>query len=153
MSTTAVTVNEDVESVVAAALADALPNVDLREVQIDRRAEMLRIVIDHPNGVDHALCVRATQALDATGLRDRFGVEMSSPGPEPPLRTLDHYRAAIGHTVALRVVTPDRHGATSVTGVVAEVAPERIRVVTPDGDRWVSTDAIRRGRVVEGSTA
>jgi len=42
--------------------------------------EMLRIFIDHPNGVDLALCERVTKHL--SGLRADFSLEVSSPGPK-----------------------------------------------------------------------
>ncbi len=95
----------DVEREVERILAGSLPDVDLRDVTVVGAGDdgMLRLVVDHPNGVNHELCVAVTQALDEAGLRDRYGIEVSSPGPEPPLRTLEHYRAAIGSTVTLGV--------------------------------------------------
>jgi ribosome maturation factor RimP len=42
--------------------------------------EMLRIYIDHPAGVDLALCERVT--LHLNHLRADFSLEVSSPGPK-----------------------------------------------------------------------
>ena len=42
--------------------------------------EMLRIFIDHPAGVDLALCERVTKHLN--DLRARYTLEVSSPGPK-----------------------------------------------------------------------
>ncbi len=42
--------------------------------------EMLRIFIDHPAGVDLALCERVTKHL--TDLRADYALEVSSPGPK-----------------------------------------------------------------------
>jgi ribosome maturation factor RimP len=42
--------------------------------------EMLRIYIDHPQGVDLALCERVTQHLNH--LRADYSLEVSSPGPK-----------------------------------------------------------------------
>ena len=58
------------------------------------------VYVDHPNGVDHALCERVTDVL--RGYLDRYSVDVSSPGIERPLRTPEHFRAAVGRTVALR---------------------------------------------------
>jgi ribosome maturation factor RimP len=49
--------------------------------------ETLRLFIDHPGGVDLALCERVTRHLNH--LRAEFALEVSSPGPkyrrpEPP---------------------------------------------------------------------
>ena len=42
--------------------------------------EMLRIFIDHPSGVDLALCERVTKHL--SNLRADYSLEVSSPGPK-----------------------------------------------------------------------
>jgi ribosome maturation factor RimP len=42
--------------------------------------EVLRIFIDHPDGVDLALCERVTKHLDH--LRADYALEVSSPGPK-----------------------------------------------------------------------
>jgi ribosome maturation factor RimP len=42
--------------------------------------EMLRIYIDHPQGVDLALCERVTKHLNH--LRADYSLEVSSPGPK-----------------------------------------------------------------------
>ena len=42
--------------------------------------EMLRIYIDHPQGVDLALCERVTKHL--AHLRADYSLEVSSPGPK-----------------------------------------------------------------------
>ncbi len=42
--------------------------------------ESLRLFIDHPGGVDLALCERVTKHL--TELRTEYSLEVSSPGPK-----------------------------------------------------------------------
>lgn len=142
-----------VEHEVEAALQDALPDVDLREVQVvgAHGDEMLRVVIDHPDGVTHDLCANVTHVLDRAGLRDRFGIEVSSPGPEPPLRTHDHYRQAIGSRVALRLMAEPGTRARRVSGVVRTVDDAGMVLETPDGERTVGFDEIGRGRLIERS--
>ena len=96
--------DDEIEGAVEAALARHLPEVDLREVRVLAGGEpMLRVVIDRDGGVDHDLCVDVTHALEAAGLRETHGIEVSSPGPEPPLRTADHFRAAVGQRLRLRL--------------------------------------------------
>ncbi len=146
-------VKSEVEQQVAETIAAATPDVDLREIQVVGRGDerMLRLVIDHPSGVDHGLCVAVTQALDAAGLRERFGIEVSSPGPEPPLRTIDHYRSAVGDRVRLGVRGEEDRRTRTVSGVLSEVEADRVQLVTADGERWIAFDQIQRGRVVERS--
>ena len=54
---------------------------DLDVVAIEQPGgEVLRIFIDHPAGVDLALCERVTRHLD--NLRADYALEVSSPGPK-----------------------------------------------------------------------
>lgn len=145
--------HQAIEQEVEEQLARELPDVDLREVQVigPANAGTLRVVIDHPDGVDHALCVATTRALEGGGLRDRYAIEVWSPGTEPPLRTIAHYREAIGQAVALRVVNEGAGRARSVSGTLTAVESDRIEVSTADGPTWIPTRAIHRARVVERS--
>lgn len=149
------TAPSDVEREVAHILAGTLPQVDLREVTVVGTGDdgMLRIVVDHPDGVDHDLCVAVTRALDEAGLRDRFGIEVSSPGPEPPLRTLEHYIQAIGSTVTLGVRGESDRRVRSVSGVLTAATAEHVALATSDGERVIAVEQIQRGRAVKGSEA
>lgn len=143
--------HQGIEHEIETQLAHALPAVDLREVQVTGAdgAGTLRVVIDHPDGVDHELCVATTRALERAGFGDRYAIEVWSPGTEPPLRTLAHYREVIGQRVALRVVDADTRRARSVSGTLSAVEDDRIAVSTADGPTWISRSAIHRARVVE----
>ncbi len=135
-------------------LARAMPEVDLRAVGVGGRAGsgVLTVVIDHPQGVDHELCARVTRVLGDAGLRDRYSVEVSSPGPEPPLRATRHYVAAIGQPVRLAVEVGSVPGtATSVSGTLTEVGDEALRVETREGSLVVPRDAVRRARMLKGN--
>src|SRR4029078_8178004 len=62
-----------------------------------------------PDGVDFALCERVTRLLDA--YRSDWTIDVSSPGPERPLRRPEHFRRAIGGTVKLKTASAKRlHG-------------------------------------------
>ncbi|HET8805910.1 MAG TPA: hypothetical protein VFM47_05525, partial [Gaiellales bacterium] len=62
---------------------------------------LVRVTIDRPGGtVDLDLCERVSRELSP--LRDRYALEVSSPGIERPLVKPDHYRAATGSRVHLR---------------------------------------------------
>lgn len=135
-------------------LAREIPDVDLRAVGVGGRAGsgVLTVVIDHPVRVDHELCARVTRVLDDAGLRDRYAVEVSSPGPEPPLRTTRHFVAAIGETVKLAVDPGAVPGAgKSVSGTLTSVGDDDLTVDTPTGQVVVPRDAVRRARMVKRS--
>ncbi|MBL6633263.1 MAG: hypothetical protein ISP32_02575 [Thermoleophilia bacterium] len=135
-------------------LAREIPDVDLRAVGVGGRAGsgVLTVVIDHPVRVDHELCARVTRVLDDAGLRDRYAVEVSSPGPEPPLRTTRHFVAAMGETVKLAVDPGAVPGAgKSVSGTLTSVGDDDLTVDTPTGQVVVPRDAVRRARMVKRS--
>ena len=58
------------------------------------------VFVDHPGGVDHALCQRVTSVL-RDYLRE-YAVDVSSPGTKRPLRKPQHFERAVGHRVQLR---------------------------------------------------
>lgn len=77
----------------------ALPGVEVLAVELSA-PDRFTVFVDHPEGVDHALCARVTDVL-RDYLRE-YAVEVSSPGVERPLRTPEHFRNAVGRTVSLR---------------------------------------------------
>ncbi len=141
-----------IEQQVEEILAAELPEVDLRAVGVGGAAGsgVLQVVIAHPERVDHALCAEVTRALDRAGLRDRYAVEVSSPGPEPPLRTTRHFLDAVGEQVKLSVEPGAVPGvAKSVSGVLIEAGDSSLTVETPAGVVVVPRDAVRRARMVK----
>jgi ribosome maturation factor RimP len=67
----------DLQSDIQSRLADLDPDIDLLAVE-QPGGEMLRLFIDHPDGVDLALCERVTHHLN--DLRVDYALEVSSPG-------------------------------------------------------------------------
>jgi ribosome maturation factor RimP len=58
------------------------------------------VYIDHPQGVDHALCERVTRELDE--YRRQYAIDVSSPGSQRPLRKPVHFERFVGRRVAVR---------------------------------------------------
>jgi ribosome maturation factor RimP len=92
-------------------LASDEPGVELLLCELN--GGTVRIFIDHPEGVDLALCERVTRAL--RGLREKYGLEVSSPGPKRPLTKPDHFRRFIGRRAKVRTRS-DHEGRRSFTG-------------------------------------
>src|ERR671927_1157730 len=76
-----------------------VPGVDVLAVELLSPSRFC-VYVDHPAGVDHALCERVTDVL-RDYLRE-YSIEVSSPGIERPLRTPAHFRRVVGRRVALR---------------------------------------------------
>ena len=143
-------VRESLEREVEACLNQQLPDVDLREVTLigPDRSGTLRVVIDHPAGVDHGICEQVTRALQSVGLNDRYGIEVWSPGPEPPLRTREHFEQARGRRVVVRV---DEDGKRrSREGVLQAVTEHGVQIGTTAGTVEIAFSDIRRACEREG---
>jgi ribosome maturation factor RimP len=80
----------------------ALPGVDVLALELTGK-ERFCVFVDHPGGVDHALCERVTNVLRP--YLDEYSVEVSSPGFNRPLRTRAHFERAIGRTVRVKTET------------------------------------------------
>lgn len=140
--------HDEIERRVETALAAALPEVDLLELTVlPTQGGMLRLVVDHPGGVDHGVCADVTHALERAGLLEEYGAEVWSPGPEPPLRRPEHFRRAVGRTVRLRAEEED--GARSLTGRLVSAEGDVLRVATADGEVEVPLARVRRANAVE----
>jgi ribosome maturation factor RimP len=87
------------EREIAPAVERALPGIEVLALELVSPSRIC-IYVDHPNGVDHALCERVTHLLDPW--RGRFAIDVSSPGPERPLRKPPHFARAVGSKVALK---------------------------------------------------
>ena len=138
----------ELERRVESALGARLPQVELLELTvIPAQGGTLRLVVDHPDGVDHEVCVAVTKALDDAGILEEHGAEVWSPGPEPPLRRPEHFRRAVGRRVRIRMERED--GARSVTGVLVAADDAAVRVELEDGVLEIPFEHVRRANAVE----
>jgi ribosome maturation factor RimP len=104
------------------------------------------VYVDHPQGVDHALCERVTGLL--RGYLDRYSVDVSSPGFERPLRKPSHFRNAIGRQVSLRT-DAEIGGRKKFRGAVLD-AGERELSLAPGGDEvTIPYDVIVRANLID----
>jgi ribosome maturation factor RimP len=123
----------------------AIPGVEVLALELSG-PERFTVFIDHPQGVDHALCERVTEVLRPY-LRD-YTVDVSSPGVERPLRTPAHFERAVGRRVALRT-SEDIDGRKRFKGEVVATGPAAIRVATGGDEYEIPYDAIVRGNLIE----
>jgi ribosome maturation factor RimP len=149
---TAMNAQEAIERRVVDALAEALPEVDLLELRVlPAQGGMLRLVVDHPGGVDHGVCADVTRVLGEIGLLDDYGAEVWSPGPEPPLRTPEHFRRAVGRRVKVRADGDD--GRRSFTGTLLEADDRALRLALGDAEVEIPLSQVRRARALETTEA
>jgi ribosome maturation factor RimP len=122
-----------------------LPAVDVLAVEMTG-PDRMTVYIDHPEGVDHALCERVTGVL--RGYLDRFTLNVSSPGLERPLRTQAHFADAVGRRVNVRTAT-DVAGRKRFRGEVVDASEREATIVVGEEQIAVPYEAIVRGNLIE----
>jgi ribosome maturation factor RimP len=90
---------KQLEHDIGARVGENLDGVEVLAVEL-QGPDRFTVYVDHPEGVDHALCARVTDLL-RDYLRE-YTVDVSSPGTERPLRKPEHFAVAVGHRVKLR---------------------------------------------------
>src|SRR4051794_10097547 len=81
-------------------LAQAEPAVEVLLAEVVG-GTTVRVFIDHPDGVTLALCERVTHHL--ASVRERYALEVSSPGSDRPLSKPEHFRRYQGRRVRVRL--------------------------------------------------
>src|SRR5271156_2226193 len=84
-------------------LADSEPDVEVLLAEVSG-GRCLRVFIDHPDGVTLAMCERVSTLLN--DLRERYSLEVSSPGRERPLTKPAHFRRFVGRRARVRTRHP-----------------------------------------------
>jgi ribosome maturation factor RimP len=125
---------------IASQVEHDLPGVDVLAVELQTPSRF-RVYIDHADGVDHALCARVTDVLREY-LRE-YSVEVSSPGPDRPLRRQEHFAAAVGRRVQLRT------GERKLRGEVLSADGQRVRVAASDGETEIPYAEIVRANLID----
>ncbi len=120
------TIQADIE----ARLAEAEPDVEVLLAEVVG-ADLVRLFIDHPDGVSLALCERVTHHLAA--VRERYALEVSSPGTERPLSKPEHFRRFVGRRARVRTRGPREDGRRSFTGELVGASDEEVTVAADTG--------------------
>jgi len=98
---------------VSRTVSTALPGVEVLALELTGK-ERFCVYVDHPGGVDHALCERVTGVLRP--YLDHYSVEVSSPGIERPLRTREHFLRAVGRKVRVKTTGQRLRGEVVAAG-------------------------------------
>jgi ribosome maturation factor RimP len=85
---------------IEARLAGVEPDVEVLLAEIVS-GQALRLFIDHPDGVSLDLCERVSRQL--TDYRERYALEVSSPGQDRPLTKPQHYTRFLGRRARVRL--------------------------------------------------
>jgi ribosome maturation factor RimP len=144
---------------IEASLARSEPDVEVLLAEVVS-GSCLRVFIDHPDGVTLALCERVTMHL--ADMRERYSLEVSSPGSERPLTKPAHFRRFVGRRARVRTLGPRpavhsregyRHAPAatrrSFTGELLRASEEEVTLAADGGVIAIPYADIRRSNLLE----
>jgi ribosome maturation factor RimP len=118
-----------IQAEIEARLSDAEPAVEVLLAEVVGGG-LVRLFIDHPDGVSLDLCERVTNHL--TSVRERYALEVSSPGAQRPLTKPEHFRRFVGRRA--RVRTRGEHdGRRSFSGELLSATDDGVTVAADTG--------------------
>jgi ribosome maturation factor RimP len=146
-------------------LSQSEPEVEVLLAEVS--GSTLCLFIDHPDGVTLALCERVSRHLN--DYRDRYSLEVSSPGRDRPLTKPQHYSRFLGRHARLRLreAQPDDTGAAqtgeagrragrkpagrkSLTGELVGASDQDVTIAADGGIVTIPYDQIARSNLVPG---
>jgi ribosome maturation factor RimP len=130
---------------VAETVEPRIPKIEVLAVELGG-PEHITVYVDHPDGVDHALCERVTNELRS--YLNTYRVDVSSPGLERPLRTKEHFAGAVGKRVALRTDV-EVGGRKRFRGEVVDAGEDEATISVGDERVEIPYQAIVRGNLIE----
>ncbi len=130
-----------------------LTDLDVELYDIDHIGGSLRVTLDRPGGIDVSAITKATRVIsaaldEADVVPSAYTLEVSSPGIERQLRTVEHFEGAIGEDIKIKTragVQGDRR----VEGRLSAVADGSVTLDLDDGStRTLSIDDVDRAHTV-----
>ncbi len=131
---------------IEARLAKTEPGVELLLAEVVS-GTTLRLFIDHPEGVTLALCERVSGHL--TDYRERYSLEVSSPGQDRPLTKPQHYTRFLGRHARVRL-REARDGHKSLTGELVGASERDVTIAAGGGIVTIPYEQIARSNLVPG---
>lgn len=134
-----------IQTTVEKTLASAQPDVEVLLVEV-LGGHTVRLFIDHPDGVTLDLCEQVTHALGE--LRERYALEVSSPGTDRPLTKPAHFQRFLGRRA--RVRTRGTHdGHKHFTGELVGASEDEVTIAADTGVITIPYADIHRSNLVE----
>jgi ribosome maturation factor RimP len=133
-----------IQADIEARLSEAEPEVEVLLAEVVG-GDLVRLFIDHPQGVTLDLCERVTHHLPE--LRERYALEVSSPGTERPLSKPEHFSRYVGRRARVRT-RGDHDGRRSFTGELLNATDETVTVAAETGVVSIAYADIHRSNLV-----
>jgi len=138
------TMSSTIQADIEARLAETEPDVEVLLAEIVG-GSLVRLFIDHPDGVTLELCERVTNRLPE--VRENYALEVSSPGTDRPLTKPEHFRRFLGHRARVRI-RGEHEGRRSFTGELLEAGEESVTVAADTGVVSIAYSDIHRSNLL-----
>jgi ribosome maturation factor RimP len=133
-----------IQSDIEARLSEVEPDVEVLLAEVVG-GRIVRVFIDHPNGVTLGLCERVTKQLPE--IREQYALEVSSPGTDRPLTKPEHFRRFLGRRVKVRT-REAIEGRRNFTGTLTEADDEGVCVDADGGAVRIPLAGIHRSNLI-----
>jgi ribosome maturation factor RimP len=137
-------VTMSIQADIEARLSEVEPDVEVLLAEVVG-GDLVRLFIDHPQGVTLDLCERVTHQLPE--VRERYALEVSSPGTERPLSKPEHFRRYVGRRAKVRT-RGEHDGRRSFTGELLNATDDAVTVAADSGVVSIAYADIHRSNLV-----
>ena len=134
----------NIQAEIEARLAETEPEVEVLLAEVVH-GNLVRLFIDHPQGVSLDLCERVTKHLPE--VREQYALEVSSPGAQRPLTKPEHFRRHVGRKAKVRM-REAKDGHKSFTGELLNATEDTVTVAASTGVVSVAYADIYRSNLV-----
>jgi ribosome maturation factor RimP len=134
-----------IQTEIEARLAGVEPEVEVLLAEVS--GTVLRLFIDHPDGVTLSLCERVSGHLNE--FRDRYSLEVSSPGQDRPLTKPQHYHRFLGRRARVRLRDAS-DGHQQLTGELVGASDADVTIAAAEGVMTIPYTQIVRSNLVPG---
>ncbi len=122
------------------------------EYRRGRKGALLRVYIDHREGVTLDDCARVSHQVSGVldvedPIVEQYDLEVSSPGLDRPLFEPEHFERFAGQRVRIRL-SPPVDGRRKFTGVLLGIEDGQVRVDEDGIERRVPLEAVSTARLV-----
>jgi ribosome maturation factor RimP len=131
---------------IEARLAGVEPEVEVLLAEVVS-GSTLRLFIDHPDGVTLDLCEVVSRHLN--DYRERYTLEVSSPGQDRPLTKPQHYTRFLGRRARVRLREAGE-GHKQFTGELVGASDCDVTIAAGDGVVTIPYEQIVRSNLVAG---
>src|ERR1044072_6444124 len=133
-------IQKDIE----ARLAESEPDVEVLLAE-GLGCRLVVLLIEHPPVVPLELCERVTKQLPE--VREKYALEVSSPGAQRPLTKPEHFRRFVGRRARVRT-RGDHDGLRSFTGELLDAGADGVTVAAERGVVSIPYADIRRSNLL-----